>query len=152
MPFPAECMDESHPHNAAAWEQYWRDREHAARIETADEAVMRCRDEATFSQGGVERFDLVLETVVEAFDSYTAHVNGPDGESWRGLSLDESGPFGGWQLRLLAAAWAVMVDAFERLDREAFRKAAAGFAETMADMTSGMTVISRSAKNSGGDQ
>jgi hypothetical protein len=149
VPFPDICHGDS-PEADAAYVQYHRDREEAARQETADEAIVRLRADADEIEHGVARFDAVLTTLVDALDRQEADLRGPDGERWRGLSLDECCWYGGWQVDELDRAHGEMRAAFETLDRERFRKAAAKFANVVADFGAGWKP--REATSQGGDR
>ncbi len=126
------------PEGEAAWDQYWRDCAQAADRETADEALVRCRAEADLIADGGPRFDHVLEVVIDTFDRQVADLARPTGEQYRGLGLDECGFYSGWQIGRMLQAWHTMADAFDDLDREQYRKAAAEFAGALADMSVGM--------------
>ena len=145
VPFPAECHQELNgpdtPQGSAAWKRYWADREEAARRETADEAIVRCRDEAAIFDGA-GRFDYVLDAIVDAFDSQVRDLSGPDPDSVRGMGLMESCFYGCGSG--LSQAWSEMEQAFSALDRDRFRKAAAEYAGTLADLSVGMRVVETS--------
>jgi hypothetical protein len=132
VPFPDECRGDG-PGSEAAWNRYWRDREAAAARETANEAVVRYREEAELLEHGGARFDDVLECMVTTFDRHVADCSRPGGEVYRGLGLSESCFYGDWQIDRMARAHRTMTDAFDQGDREAFRKAAAEFAQLVAD-------------------
>jgi hypothetical protein len=141
VPFPAECHGPETPQAMAAWERYWAIREEAARRETADEAIVRCRDEAAMLDGA-GRFDYVLDAIVDAFDRHVRDLSGPDPDSVRGMGLMESCFYGCGSG--LAQAWSEMEEAFSALDRNRFRKAAAEYAGTLADLSVGMLVVETS--------
>jgi hypothetical protein len=145
VPFPAECRHvlngPESPQAIAAWVRYLADREEAARRETADEAIVRCRDEAAMLDGA-GRFDYVLDAIVDAFDRQVQDLSGPDAERWRGMGLMECCFYG--CASGLAQAWNEMEQAFSALDRDRFRKAAAEYAGTLADLSAGMRVAETS--------
>lgn len=148
VPLPAVCSDHDSSEARTAWARYWVERDQAERRETADEAVARCRAEADHFDGGGRRFDHVLDTTLDTFDSHVADLKGPEGESYRGLGLDESGFYSGFEIDRMRRAWRTMDDAFGNLDRDAYRKAAAEFARALADLAIGMglaTTASRGA-------
>jgi len=141
VPFPAECNGPETPQAMAAWKRYWADREEAARRETADEAIVRCRDEAAMLDGA-GRFDHVLEVVVHAFDRQVQDLSGPDADRWRGLGLMECCFY--HDASDLVCAWGEMEQAFSALDRDRFRKAAAEYAGALADLSAGMPTVETS--------
>ena len=149
VPFPDACHGDG-PEADAAWEQYWQDCAEADRRETADEAIVRLRADADIIEHGAARFDAVLDTLVGALDQHEADLRGPDGEQWQGFSLDECCWYGEWQIDKLARAHGEMSEAFETLDRERFRKAAAKFANVVADFGAGWKP--REATSQGGDR
>ncbi len=144
VPYPAELLAESVDHDSpqaqAAYARYLIDCQEAANRETADEAIVRCRAEADHFEGGAARFELVLDTLTDALDRHVADLTGPDGEQWRGFSLEESSCYGSGQVDKLARSYAAMAKAWDALDRAAFRKAAAEFSTTLADLAIGMVV------------
>jgi hypothetical protein len=145
VPFPAECHQDLNgpdtPQGSAAWKRYWADREEAARRETADEAIVRCRDEAAMLDGA-ERFDHVLDTIVDVFDRQVQDLSGPDADQWRGMGLMECSFY--HDASCWARVWQEMEEAFSALDRDRFRKAAAEYAGTLADLSVGMRVVETS--------
>jgi hypothetical protein len=149
IPLPAVCYSEG-PEADAAWAQYWRDCEEAANRETADEAIARCRAEAELFADGGQRFDHVLEVVLDTFDRQVVDLARPQGEKYRGLGLDECGFYGGWKVDRMRRAWDRMADAFGDLDRDRYRKAAAEFAGNLADLAVGMTTLPATPARAGG--
>jgi hypothetical protein len=132
VPFPADA-GLGGPAGSAAYSRYLVDCQEAARRETAEEAVVRCRAEADLLDDGGRRFDDVLACLTTTFDSHVADVAGPEGEQWKGFTFDESSFYGIGQIDKLRRAHGEMSAAFYALDRELFRKAAASFAEVVAD-------------------
>lgn len=130
--FPADATLDG-PAGRAAYSRYLRQCEVAAKIETADEAITRCRAEADRLDDGGQRFDDVLDCLLSTFQEHVADLAEPDGDLWRGFSFEESSCFGVWQIDQLRRAYVEMSGAFQSLDRERFRKAAATFAEVVAD-------------------
>ena len=145
VPFPAECHQEldgpDTPQGVAAWRRYWADREEAARRETADEAIVRCRDEAEMLDG-VGRFYHVLDVIVDVFDRKVQDLSGPHGDEWRGMGLAECCMY--HDALCWGRVWYEMEVAFLSLDRDRFRKAAAEYAGTLADLSVGMQVVETS--------
>lgn len=132
VPFPAAAKFRG-PAASAAYSRYLVDCQEAARRETAEEAAVRCRAEADLLDNGGARFDDVLACLTTTFDSHVADVAGPEGEQWNRFTFDESSFYGIGQVDKLRRAHGEMSAAFEALDRERFRKAAASFAEVVAD-------------------
>lgn len=135
VPFPADARLDG-PAGAAAYARYLSDCREAANRETAEEAVVRCRAEADLLDDGGARFDDVLAALTTTFDGHVRDLASPDAEIAeieQGMGLDESSYFGGWQIDQLRRAHDEMSVAFDALDRERFRKAAAHFAEVVAD-------------------
>lgn len=133
--YPADARLDG-PAGRAAFVRYISDCEQAAERETADEAVLRCRAEADRLDDGGERFDFVLDSLTTTFDCHFRDLNSPDkatAEMERGMGFDESCYYGEWQIDRLRDANAEMRAAYESLSRERFRKAAAKFAEVVAD-------------------
>ncbi len=149
IPLPAACYGEG-PEADAAWAQFWRDCEEAANRETADEAIARCRAGAELFADGGQRFDHVLEVVLDTFDRQVVDLARPQGEKYRGLGLDECSFYGCGQVDRMRRAWSRMADAFADLDRDRYRKAAAEFARTLADMALGMTTLPSTPARAGG--
>jgi len=149
VPFPAECQQVLHgpetPQAMAAWKRYWADREEAARRETADEAIVRCRDEAAIRDGGAARFNVVLDCIVDTFDWHLANLNKPEEqEVEQGMGLDELCPLPTFEVSELKDTHREMVDAFHELDRNRYRKAAAEFARIIAEFAMAMRVAETS--------
>jgi hypothetical protein len=132
VPFPADARLDG-PAGAAAYSRYLVDCQEAAKRETADEAVVRCRAEADNLDDGGARFDDVLDSLLSTFDSHVADVHGPNGDQWRDLGFDECIYFGSYSIDRLRHAHNKMSEAFTALDREQYRKAAASFSEVIAD-------------------
>ena len=132
VPFPADARLDG-PAGSAAYSRYLVDCQAAAKRETSEEAVVRCRAEADLLDDGGARFDDVLACLTTTFDSHVADVAGPEGEQWKGFTFDESSFYGIGQVDKLRRAHGEMSAAFEALDRERFRKHAALFAEVVAD-------------------
>jgi hypothetical protein len=149
VPFPA-IIHCGGPEADAAYDQYLRDQAAAAMRETADEAIVRCRAEADFFVDGGQRFDHVLEVVIDTFDRQVADLAQPEGEKYRGLGLDECGFYGGWKVDRMRQAWDRMADAFADFDRDSYRKAAAEFAGNLADLAVGMTTLPATPNRAGG--
>jgi hypothetical protein len=147
VPFPAMPVDLESPQADAAWARYWREREEAAARETADEAIARCRAEAgQYDDGGGARFELVLDTVVGDLDRHVADLAKPDGDKWRGLGWGECSYYGFAEMEKLARVHDAMAAAWDDLNREAFRKAAAEFARILADLALGMVPVTSTTK------
>ena len=149
VPFPGECHQDldgpDTPQLIAAWKRYWADREEAARRETADEAIVRCRDEAEMCDGGAARFDLVLDCIVHTFDRHLAELQKPEEqEVEQGMGLDQVCGLPVCEVSQLACTHQEMSDAFDDLDRNRYRKAAAEFARIIADFAMGMRVAETS--------
>lgn len=142
VPFPVEAREDG-PTGEAAYSRYLLDCQDAARRETAVEAATRCRAEADLLDDGGLRFDDVLDHLAQAFDSHLADTAGPEGELWKGMSLDECSYYGSGQLDQLRRAHVEMAAAFASLGRERFMKAAAEFATVVADW--GITWVPRRA-------
>lgn len=140
VPYPSMPLDLDSPQAHAAYARYLLDRQKAAQRETADEAIARCRAEADYFEGGAARFELVLDTLTDALDRHAADLAGPEGEKWRGMGLQESTFVGFGQADRLVRAQCEMSEAWDRLDRNAYRKAAAQFANVVADLAIGMHV------------
>lgn len=142
VPYPTELLgdgcDHDSPEAKAIWARYWRDREEAAKRETADEAIARCRAEADQFEHGAARFELVLDTLTDALDRHVADLAGREGDRWYGMGFEESTFVGFGQADSLAHAQREMAEAWDRLDRDAYRKAAAKFANAVADLSIGM--------------
>ena len=132
VPFPADARLDG-PAGSAAYSRDLVDCQAAAKRETSEEAVVRCRAEADLLDDGGARFDDVLACLTTTFDSHVADVAGPEGEQWKGFTFDESSFYGIGQVDKLRRAHGEMSAAFEALDRERFRKHAALFAEVVAD-------------------
>ena len=135
IPFPAAARFDG-PAGAAAYSRYLVDCQEAAKRETAEEAVLRCRAEADLLDDGGARFDNVLACLTTTFDSHVRDLASPDAETRKiemGMGFDECCYYGGWQIDKLRRAHGEMSAAFEALDRERFRKHAALFAEVVAD-------------------
>ena len=132
VPFPAAAKFRG-PAASAAFSRYLVDCQEAAKRETAEEAVVRCRAEADLLDHGGARFDDVLACLTTTFDSHVADVTGPEGELWKGYTFEESSLYGNGHIDRLRRAYVEMAAAFDALDRERFRKAAASFAEVVAD-------------------
>lgn len=135
VPFPADARLDG-PAGQAAYSQYIIDCQKAAERETAEEAVARCRAEADRLDDGGHRFDDVLDCLTSTFDCHVRDLNSPDKatvEMERGMGFNEVSYFGDWQINWLRKANSEMTAAYESLDRERFRKAAASFAEVVAD-------------------
>lgn len=130
--FPADARLDG-PAGSAAYSRYLIDCQEAARRETADQAIVRCRAEADLLDDGGQRFDDVLADLLNTFDGHLADLAGPEGDIWRGFTFEESSFYGVWQIDTLRRAYVEMSGAFQALDRERFRKAAATFAEVIAD-------------------
>ncbi len=146
VPYPPMFDDLESPEARAAWARYLIDSREAAECETADEAIVRCRAEADYFEGGADRFELVLDTLTDAIDRHVADLTGPEAEKWRGMGFEESTFVGFFKTDTLVHAHREMGDAWDRLDRDAFRKAAAKFARTLADLAVDM----RAMKSEGG--
>jgi hypothetical protein len=132
VPFPADARLDG-PAGEVAYSQYLIDCQEAARRETADAAVVRCRAEADRLDDGGTRFDDVLACLTSTFDGHARDLAGPDGDRWRVFSFEESSFYGIGQVDQLRRAHVEMSAAYDSLDRERFRKAAATFAEVVAD-------------------
>ena len=135
VPFPAAAKFEG-PAGAAAYSLYLVDCQEAAKQETAEEAVVRCRAEADLLDDGGARFDHVLVGLTTTFDNHVRDLASPDAETRKvemGMGFDECCYYGGWQIDRLRRAHGEMIAAYDALDRERFRKAAASFAEAVAD-------------------
>jgi hypothetical protein len=135
VPFPADARLDG-PAGAAAYSRYLVDCQEAAKRETAEEAVVRCRAEADLLDDGGQRFDDVLDCLTTMFDSHVrdlASNNAAIAELERGTGFNEISYFGDYAIDRLRRANGEMSAAYEALDRERFRKAAASFAEVVAD-------------------
>lgn len=108
------------------WANYFRQQAEAEAVETANQAIERCRGEAGDFDGGADRFDAVLELLLYTFDTR--------GE-YPGLGLDESGYYSRWMIDAISRAWATMSQAFDSGDRNAYRKAAAEFAKEISNLS-----------------
>lgn len=108
------------------WAGYHRRQREAEAVETADEAVERCRGEACDFDGGSDRFDAVLNLVLHTFDTRGEYI---------GLSLDESSYYSSWMIDNLSRAWSEMSRAFDGGDRDSYRKAAAEFSRAISDLS-----------------
>jgi hypothetical protein len=118
------------PHDPA-WRKYFDKCQEAAREETADQAVERCRGQA----GEFDRqrhFDGTLAMLLDTFDT-TVGI-----DEYAGISLDECGFFSRYMIDDLRKHWASMTHAFQARDREAYLKAAADFARHAAIFTAGV--------------
>jgi hypothetical protein len=146
IPSPPTFRDPDSPQARGAWARYWRECEEAAARETVNEAIVRCRAEADCFEHGAARFEVVLETLDHALDRHVADLAGPEGEKWRGFSLDESSIYGLGHVRALATAYGHMEAAWTDLNREAYRKAAAEFASILADLSFGMVPVTPARK------
>ena len=143
--FPVECHGPETPQAMAAWDKYWADRVEAASRETADEAIVRCRDEAENwmpGHGGAARFGHAMSEAIGVFNRHVRDLAGPDADAERGMGLLELIPFA--DPGCMAAAWKRMSAAFDALERDQFLKAAAEFAKEFADMTWGLRVAETS--------
>lgn len=150
VPLPAACHDPDSPEYGVAWDHYWAERAQAEARETADEAIVRCRADADFFTDGGQRFDHVLELAVDTFDRRVVDLDGPDGETYRGLGLDEYGFYSGFEIDHMRKAWKGMAQSFDDLDRDRYRKAAAEFAAALANMAVGMGLLAPAEKQEGG--
>ena len=133
--FPADARLDG-PAGEAAFKRYIIDCEDAAMRETADEAIVRCRAEAELLDDGGARFDGVLDCLTTTFDCHVRDLNSPDkatADIARGMGFNEVTYYGDWQIDRLRHANVEMNAAYDTLDRERFRKAAAVFAEVVAD-------------------
>jgi hypothetical protein len=130
--FPADARLEG-PAGQAAYSRYLIECQEAARRETADEAIARCRAEADRLDDGGQRFDDVLGCLLSTFDGHARDLAGPEGDLWKGMGFGESCYYLSGEIDRLRRQHAEMSLAFEALDRERFRKAAATFAEVIAD-------------------
>jgi hypothetical protein len=130
--FPADAKLDG-PAGSAAYARYLIDCQEAARRETADEAIVRCRAEADLLDDGGHRFDDVIGCLLSTFDGHVQDLAGPEGDLWKGMGFEEYCYYGLYQVDRLRRAHVEMNDAFTALDRERFRKAAATFAEVIAD-------------------
>lgn len=142
VPFPAECHGPETPQAMAAWARYQADCDAAAKRETADEAIVRSREEASFYFDGAARLDYVLDALVDSFDRHVRDLSGPDGERERCFGFGEVCLYS--DVRDMSRAWHEMDSAYAGLDRERFRKAAAEYARVLADLTVGMRVAETS--------
>lgn len=150
VPLPPLCHDPDGPEARAAWARYWKERADAEQRETADEAVARCRAEADFFTDGGQRFDHVLDVAVDTFDRHVVDLDRPEGLRYRGMGLDECGFYSGFEIDRMRRAWKSMADAFHDLDRDRYRKAAAEFAGSLADLAVGMGLVTASPNRAGG--
>lgn len=137
VPLPDDAKLEG-PVGSAAYSRYLIECQEAARRETADEAIVRCRAEADLFDDGGQRFDNVLACLLNSFDGHAADLVGPEGYLWDGYTFDECSYYASWQVDQLQRAHAEMSEAYRALDRERFRKAAATFAEVIADFGIGL--------------
>lgn len=148
VPFPADARLDG-PAGMAAYSRYLIDCQEAARRETADESLVRCRAEADLLDHGGARFDDVLAALTATFDVHVRELNNPEtAEVEQGMGFNEVCYFGEWQIEELRTANAEMNAAYESLDRERYRKAATRFAEVVADW--GITWKPKAARAEGG--
>lgn len=141
VPFPAMPLDLDSPEAQAAFDLYMRRRDEAERRETADEAIVRCRAEAEYFEGGAARFDDVLDTLLHDLDRHVANEAKPGADVYRGFSMGESCFYGFADVEKLARTHAIMADAWEELDHDAYRKAAAEFSKIVAELAIEMRVV-----------
>jgi hypothetical protein len=99
-------------------------------------AMKRCRDAAREMPGGDSRFDHAVRELVGSFDRHVRELGGPNAHEVRGMGLLEIARFHG--PGLMSYWWEEMELAWEALDRERFRAAAAEFASEFADVAWGL--------------
>jgi hypothetical protein len=127
VPFP------DGPHCADKWLAYKAACEHAAFIETTDEAATRCwrsASEINVSKAFAQCRRLLVDT-------YDAHYAAGE-EQYIGMSLCECSPVGEWVLSDLVKHWARMSAAWAVMDREEFVKAANDFSVVAATLATGL--------------
>jgi hypothetical protein len=117
------------------WREYWAKCEQAAREETVEQAIERCRGQAGDFDGEL-KFDGTFEAMVGIFDE---HLASPE---YRGLSLDESGFFTRYIIGDLRQHWTLMSTAFATGNRDAYRRAAAEFCKAAAIFSFGIVEAS----------
>jgi hypothetical protein len=127
VPLP-ERLDSLHD---LAWSKYLNDKQRAAREETAEQSIERCRGQAG-SYDRHRQFDGTLAMLLDTFDT-TVGI-----EKYAGLGLDECGFFYDGMLADLRQHWTLMEQAFTAGDRAAYVKAAADFARDAAIFTFGV--------------